>query len=83
MSPYMFTMLIHIMYKQLELCRHLYMFYFIEHMLGQLANSILGQSANILVLLTLWTVMFHCVYMHYYYIVPEPLPIDCRVYTLR
>ena len=44
------------MYKQLELCRHLYMFYFIEHMLGQLANSMLGQSANILVLLTLWTV---------------------------
>ena len=45
-----------IMYRQLELCRHLYMFYFIEHMLGQLANSMLGQLANILVLPTLWTV---------------------------
>ena len=64
------------MYKQLELCRHLYMFYFIEHMLGQ--------SANILVFADLFTVlfavygqfMFHCVYMHYYYIVPQLLPID-------
>ena len=67
------------MYRQLELCRHLYMFYFDRTHAGTISKQHAGtisKHSSVANFMDSLCFTVQCVYMHYYYIVPQLLLID-------